>query len=158
RACPGRRTSPREGKMIKAHQFLRDIQRTYARYAVLGAVVLGLLSVGNPAMAGGGDQGGNDQGGNEGEADRGAVRLLGPTPVPVRQTNNPAGVLYPFDISWVDKERQLSFPADRPNKVVDVVDARRGKFLKQIAPPAPFAPFGGLKACVPPAGANDCSG
>src|SRR5262252_8896212 len=154
RACPGRRKSPREGKMIKAHQFLRDIQRTYAWYAVLGAVVLGLLSVGNPAMAGGG----NDQGGNEGEADRGAVRLLGTTPVPVTASNNTAGAMYSFDISWVDQERQLYFLADRSNKVVDVVDARTGKFLKQIAPTGPFAPFAGFKACVPPAGAHDCSG
>src|SRR5262249_59486670 len=99
--------------MIKAHQFLRDIQRTYAWYAVLGAVVLGLLSVGNPAMAGGGDQGGNDQGGNEGEADRGAVRLLGTTPVPVTASNNTAGAMYSFDISWVDQERQLYLLADR---------------------------------------------
>src|SRR5215510_14450336 len=158
RACPGRTKSPWEVKMIRAHQFLRDIQRTYVWYSVLGAVVLGLLSVGNPAMAGGDDQGGNDQGGNEGSDDRGAVRLLGTTPVPVTASNNTAGAMYSFDISWVDQARQLYFLADRSNKVVDVVDARTGKFLKQIAPTGPFAPFAGFIACVPPANANDCAG
>src|SRR5215468_2883178 len=68
------------------------------------------------------------------------------------------GAMYSFDISWVDQERQLYFLADRSNKVVDVVDARTGKFLKQIAPTGPFAPFAGFTACVPPAGANDCAG
>src|SRR5262249_23234245 len=130
------------------------IQRTYAWYAVLGAVVLGLLSVGNPAMAGGG----NDQGGNEGEADRGAVRLLGTTPVPGTASNNTAGAMYSFHIRWADQKTQLYFFSDRTNKVAAVVDAGRGKSLKQIPPPGPFAPFAGLKACVPPAGANDCSG
>ena len=37
--------------MIKAHQFLRALQRTLW-YSLLGAAVLGLLSVGNPATAG----------------------------------------------------------------------------------------------------------
>src|SRR5215467_14988529 len=72
RACPGRRKSPREGKMIKAHQFLRDIQRTYAWYAVLGAVVLSLLSMGNPAMA----AGRTHEGDKEGQADQGAERRV----------------------------------------------------------------------------------
>src|SRR5262249_56167825 len=116
RAWPGRRKGAGEGKMVSAHQCLGNIQRTYAWYSVLGAVVVGLLSVGNPAMAGGGGPGGN-----EGVDDRGAVRLLGTTRVPVTPSNNTASAMYSFDISWVDQERQLYFLADRSNKVVDVV-------------------------------------
>src|SRR5262249_11392698 len=94
-----------------------------------------------------------------GPPDKGAIRLLTLIPVPVTASNNTAGALYSFDISWVDQERQLYFLADRSNKVVDVVDARTGKFLKQIAPTGPFAPFAGFTACVPPSpAANDCAG
>jgi len=140
--------------MIRAHQFLRAIQKKLW-YSLLGAAVVGLLSVGNAAMAGDGGPGGN-----EGVDDRGAVRLLGTVPIPVQPGNTTAGAMYSFDISWVDQERQLYFLADRSNKVVDVVDARTGKFLKQIAPTVPFAPFAGFTACVgvPGAGPNDCAG
>ena len=115
--------------------------------ALVAAVAAVLLPVGNTAW-----------GANEGKADRGAVRLLGTAPVPVTPSNNTAGAMYSYDISWVDQERQLYFLADRSNKVVDVVDAQTGTFLKQIAPTAPFAPFRGFTPCSPPAGANDCAG
>jgi hypothetical protein len=96
---------------------------------------------------------------NEGNDDR-AIRLLKTIPVPVTTDNNTAGAMYSFDISWVDQERQLYFLADRSNRVVDVVDAKTGTFLKQIAPTPPHNPFAGFTPCVPLDGhsANDCVG
>ncbi|SRR6266446_2530336 len=92
------------------------------------------------------------------EGNNRAIQLLKIIPVPVSSANTTAGAMYSFDISWVDQARQLYFLADRSNKAVDVVDAKTGTFVKQIAPTAPFAPFAGFKACSPPAGANDCAG
>src|SRR5262245_41042147 len=103
------RASPREEKTIRVHQFLRDIQRTHVWYSVLGAVVLGLLSVGDPAIAGG----------------DGAVRLLTTIPVPVSPANNTAGAMYSFDISWVDQRTHTYYLADRSNRVVDIVEIGR---------------------------------
>jgi hypothetical protein len=57
--------------------------------------------------------------------DGGAVRLL--TTVPV-----PGSGMYVFDISWVDAGTQLFYLADRSNAAIDVVDARRGLFVRQI--------------------------
>jgi hypothetical protein len=56
----------------------------------------------------------------------GAVRLL--TTVPVPAPNH----LVVFDISYVDPETQLYYLADRSDKAIDVVDARRNVFVRQI--------------------------
>src|SRR5205085_10150577 len=52
-----------------------------------------------------------------------------------------------FDISWVHAATQLYYLADRSNKAVDVVDARRNVFVKQIE--------GGFRGFT---GTNDNSG
>jgi hypothetical protein len=61
----------------------------------------------------------------------GPVRLLKTIPVPVSATNTTGG-LYSFDISFVDQSTQTYYLADRSNAVVDVVDAKRGTFVRQI--------------------------
>ena len=54
-----------------------------------------------------------------------AVKLLTTIPVPGTQ-------MKAFDISWIDADTQLYYLADRSNAAVDVVDARRNVFVKQI--------------------------
>jgi len=56
----------------------------------------------------------------------GAVNLL--TTVPVPSGNH----LVVFDISFVDPATQLYYLADRSDKAVDVVDAKRNVFVRQI--------------------------
>ncbi|HLQ49141.1 MAG TPA: hypothetical protein VK233_09210 [Candidatus Dormibacteraeota bacterium] len=69
----------------------------------------------------------------------GAVRLVKTIPVP--------GHMVVFDISFVDPATQLYYLADRSHKVIDVIDAKRDVFVKQIA--------GGFKGFT---GNNDTSG
>src|SRR5207247_351650 len=57
------------------------------------------------------------------EHDRSAVKLLATVPVPG---------LVAFDISWIDPQTQLYYLADRSNKTVDVIDAKRNVLVKQI--------------------------
>src|SRR5215510_11753844 len=76
----------------------------------------------------------------EREGDRGTVRLLATVPVP--------GHLVAFDISWVDPDTQRYYLADRSNNAIDVIDAKRDLFLKQINK-------GGFKGFT---GNNDTSG
>ena len=76
----------------------------------------------------------------------GAVRLLGSVAVP-GTTTNASGKMYVFDISWVDANTQLYYLADRSNAVVDVIDAKKGTFVRQIK--------GGFKGFT---GSNDTSG
>jgi hypothetical protein len=92
------------------------------------------------------DNGGGTKG--EAGADR-AIRLLTLAPVPKTAANNTAGAMYSFDISFVDQETQTYYLADRSNVVVDVVDAKTGKFTKQIPASPPFKGF---------TGSNDTSG
>jgi len=70
----------------------------------------------------------------------GPVKLLTTVPIP----NKP---LIVFDISWVDPDTQRYYLADRSNAVIDVVDARRNTFIRQIQ--------GGFKGFT---GSNDTSG
>lgn len=70
----------------------------------------------------------------------GPVRLLDTVPVPGVQ-------MKAFDISWVDADTQLYYLADRSNAAIDVVDARRNVFVRQI-----HAGFKGFT------GSNDTSG
>src|ERR1700730_10184409 len=74
------------------------------------AVATSLLSA--PARADRGRDGARD-----------AVKLIKTIPVPG---------LTVFDISWVDPDTQLYYLADRSNKVIEVVDARRDVLVKQI--------------------------
>ena len=67
-----------------------------------------------------------------------AVKLVKTIPVP--------GLVI-FDISFVDPATQLYYLADRSNKTIDVVDARRDVLLRQIQ--------GGFKGFT---GNNDTSG
>src|SRR5437764_6178503 len=61
---------------------------------------------------------------------RGAVRLLTTVPIPNTKTN--PNHLVSFDISFLDAKTQLYYLADRSNKSVDVVDAKRNVSVKQI--------------------------
>ena len=56
----------------------------------------------------------------------GAVRLL--TTVPIPSPNH----LVVFDISFIDPATQLYYLADRSDQAIDVVDAKRNVFVKQI--------------------------
>src|SRR5438552_631634 len=76
----------------------------------------------------------------------GAVRLLSSIPIP-------GAALHGFDISWVDADTQRYYLADRSNTAVDVVDAKKGTFLKQIS-----GGFAGVKFNASGAANNDISG
>jgi len=69
-----------------------------------------------------------------------AFKLLTTIPVPGVQMKS-------FDISWVDADTQLYYLADRSNRAVDVVDAKRHVFVRQI--------LGGFTGF---SGSNDTSG
>lgn len=114
--------------MFKHHSRLGTELGKFFRYSALAAVALALLPVGNAAAAGKGGPGGN-----EGVDDRGAVRLLKTVPIPGTAANATNGKLYAFDISFVNQSTQTYYLADRSNAVVDVVDAKTAKFVKQIA-------------------------
>jgi hypothetical protein len=77
---------------------------------------------------------------DEHDRDAGAVKLLATIPVPGVKMKS-------FDISWVDADTQLYYLADRSNAAVNVVDAKRNVFVKQI--------HGGFKGFT---GNNDTSG
>jgi hypothetical protein len=76
----------------------------------------------------------------ERDDDRGPIALRTTVPIP----NSPLVV---FDISWVDADSQRYYLADRSNAVIDVVDARRDTFVRQIK--------GNFKGFT---GSNDTSG
>src|SRR5215510_9405896 len=96
---------------------------------LLGTAVLSSLLFGaGPGLA------------EEREGDRGTIQLLTTVPVP--------GHLVAFDISWVDPDTQRYYLADRSNNAIDVIDAKRDLFLKQINK-------GGFKGFT---GNNDTSG
>jgi len=61
---------------------------------------------------------------DEHDRDGGAVKLLATVPVPG---------LTVFDISWIDPHTQLYYLADRSNKTIDVIDAKRNVLVKQIS-------------------------
>src|SRR6516165_10077786 len=92
--------------MPKTDSIPRALLRKYCGPMVLGAAAL--LLVGNATWA---DRNGNN--GNEAGDDR-AVRLVKTIPVPVSASNNTAGALYSFDISFVDQATQTYYLADRP--------------------------------------------
>ena len=61
---------------------------------------------------------------DEPERNGGAVKFLTTVPVPG---------LTVFDISWIDPHTQLYYLADRSNKTIDVIDAKRNVLVKQIS-------------------------
>src|SRR5205085_6780880 len=78
-----------------------------------------------------------------------AVKLLTTIPVPVdpaHPANPPVVPLKSFDISWIDADTQLYYLADRSNAAVDVADAKRNVFKKQIRPSGLHVPFKGVAA------------
>jgi len=68
------------------------------------------------------------------------IRLLTTIAIPGTATN-PSGKMYVFDISWLDARTQLYYLADRSNAVIDVIDAKKNVFVKQI--PGKFTGFTG---------------
>src|SRR5947207_10484191 len=70
-----------------------------------------------------------------------AYKLLTTIAVPPTANNTTGGQMRSFDISWFDAHTQLYYLADRSNKAVDVVDARRNVVVKQIQ--AGFTGFNG---------------
>jgi hypothetical protein len=89
-------------------------------------MVSGLLGAGGAARA--------DEGGGR------PITLLATVPTP-------GSPLLAYDISWIDPGTETYYLADRSNAAIDVVDARRNVFLRQI--------HGGFKGFT---GSNDTSG
>jgi len=119
----------------------------YSRSFRLG-MLIGLLAlpIGSAALA---EEGGQTKG--EAGADR-ALRLKTLAPVPASKTNNTAGAMYSFDISFVDQKTETYYLADRSNAAVDVVDADTGTFNRQIAASPAFKGFSGNNATSGPNG------
>ncbi len=61
---------------------------------------------------------------DEPERNGGAVKFLTTVPVPGLRV---------FDISWIDPHTQLYYLADRSNKTIDVIDAKRNVLVRQIS-------------------------
>ena len=66
-------------------------------------------------------------------------------------TTIPIPGLVVFDISWVDAGTQLYYLADRSNAAIEVIDAKRDLFVRQIKP-------AGAQAFKGFTGSNDTSG
>jgi hypothetical protein len=121
--------------MLQAHSTLRALLDKYFWPSVMAAAIApALLSVGNTAWA---ENAKNDR----------AVRLLETIRIPPTKTNNTAGGLYSFDISWVDQTTRTYYLADRSNAVVNIVDTTSDILIAQLTP-APLASFAGVS---PPA-------
>ncbi len=84
-------------------------------------------------------------------ASQGAVSQMFTIPVPVAPSNKTGG-MYGFDISFVDQTTQTYYLGDRSNAAVDVVNAKTGKFVKQIKASPPFAGATGNNATSGPNG------
>jgi hypothetical protein len=81
-----------------------------------------------------------------------AVRLLTTVPIPGTKANTTGGNMYVFDISFVDRQTQTYYLADRSNAVVDVVNAQTSKLVTQIAATPPFKGFTGNNGTSGPNG------
>ncbi|MGH7059756.1 MAG: YncE family protein [Stellaceae bacterium] len=124
--------------MFRGNSLVATMLKKHWRSAVFAAAAAPLLLVGSGARAA--------------STTDGPVKLLFTVPVPVIKANNPAGGLFSFDISYVDKTTQTYYLADRSNKAVDVVDANTGTFLKQIQGKPAFAGVGPLSDTSGPNG------
>lgn len=102
-------------------------RRSPLHRSALVLIVSGALSVHAAARADDGDDGK-------------PIALLATVPTP-------GTPLVAFDISWIDADTQTYYLADRSNAAIDVVDARRNRFVRQI-----HAGFQGFT------GSNDTSG
>jgi hypothetical protein len=116
--------------------------RNFLRTALFAPLLVAGLGFGNPVWADDNQHRGDDQ--RRGENDR-ALRLLSLAAVP-------GAGMYVFDISFVDQATQTYYLADRSNAVVDVVDAKTGNFVKQIAASPPFKGFTGNNGTSGPDG------
>src|SRR5712691_10048722 len=126
--------------------YARNTSRNRGRLLALATVAaVAMFPFGNAAIS---DDG---HGKGEARADR-ALRLIGLAPIPASAANNTAGGMYSFDISYVDQSNDTYYLADRSNAAVDVVDAKTGKFVKQIAASPAFAGFSGSNATSGPNG------
>src|SRR5262245_36563645 len=76
--------------------------------------------------------------------------LLETIPIPPTGSNNTAGGLYSFDISWVDQVAHRYYLADRSNKVVDIVDTTTNTLIFQLT--------GNFAGVSPPAFASGTGG
>jgi hypothetical protein len=76
--------------------------------------------------------------------------LLETIPIPPTGSNNTAGGLFSFDISWVDQAAHRYYLADRSNKVVDIVDTTTNTLIFQLT--------GGFAGVSPPAFASGTGG
>jgi hypothetical protein len=145
----------------------------YGKFIGMGALVSLLVLPVAPAQTKGGNDNGGNGGGSQsnkegqnggdipqnggqsrGEAgsDRG-LRLLTLAPIPSAGADNTtAGVMYSFDISFVDQATQTYYLADRSNKGVEVVDATTGQFVGRITATPPFAGFASSNATSGPNG------
>jgi hypothetical protein len=126
---------------------LASLRPRYRKLFALGALIgLIVLPVGTALRA---EEGERAKG--EGGGDR-ALRLLTLAPIPSSKANNTAGGMYSFDISFVDQKTQTYYLGDRSNAAVDVVDAKTGKFVKQISATPAFAGFTGTTSTSGPHG------
>jgi hypothetical protein len=124
-----------------------EIGRVSRFSALVLAFAAVLLAAGNAAWAAG-----------QGRGAEPAVRLLFTIPVPVATTNTTGG-MYSFDISFVDQTNQTYYLGDRSNAAIDVVNARTGKFVKQITATPAFAGATGNNSTSGPNGvATDGTG
>jgi len=71
-------------------------------------------------------------------------------PIPATGSNNTAGGLYSYDISWVDQAAHRYYLADRSNKTVDIVDTTTNTLISQLT--------GGFAGVSPPAFASGTGG
>jgi hypothetical protein len=126
--------------MLQQHTTVRIVYQNYFRPMTFAAA---LLVVGNAAWADGNQSGAFKR---EVKNDR-STRLLETIRIPPTKTNNTAGGLYSFDISWVDQATRTYYLADRSNAVVNIVDTTSDTLIAQLTP-APLAPFAGV---LPPA-------
>jgi len=104
-------------------------------FALVGAA-LAALPVGNPAWAGP-------------PAD--AFGLFESIPVPPTGSNNTAGGLYSFDISWVDQAAHRYYLADRSNNTVDIVNTTTNTLIARLGT-GTFAGFTGANSTSGPNG------
>jgi hypothetical protein len=110
----------------------------WAPAIALIAVAFAALSVGNVAWAD--------------PPQRGTIPfgLFETIPVPPTGSNNTAGGLYSYDISWIDQATHRYYLADRSNKVVDIVDTTTNTLIFQLT--------GGFAGVSPPAFAAGTGG
>jgi hypothetical protein len=115
-------------------QYRRATVRKFAGFVV--SAVVALLLVTNTVWA--------DRPGS------GPFVLFETIPIPPTGSNNTAGGLYSYDISWVDQATHRYYLADRSNNVVDIVDTTTNTLIFKLT--------GGFAGVSPPAFASGTGG